>query len=53
MSSPGVEVGSVGLYVLVVGAESVRVEYEFVWGEEEAAHGAFDAFSSGRVVPRW
>lgn len=47
MPPPGVEVGGIGLDVLVAGAHPVGVEDELVGREEQAAVGAFDALGPG------
>jgi hypothetical protein len=49
---PRVEVGGVGLDVLVGGAEPVRVEDEFVGREKQTAHRTLYAFRPRGVVPR-
>ena len=51
MPPPRVEVGRVGLNVLVRVREPVRVEHELVGGEEDRAEVALDALGPGGVVP--
>jgi len=51
VTAPRVEVGRVRLHVTGSGAGAVRVEYELVGREEQAAHCAPDALGPGRVVP--
>lgn len=52
VTTPRVEVGRVRLHVPSTGAGPVRMEYELVGREEQAARGASDALGPGRVVPR-
>lgn len=52
MAPPGVEIGRVGLHVLIIRGDPVRVEYELIRGEKQPAHGAFDALRPGGVVAR-
>lgn len=52
VAPPRVEVGRVRLHVLVRRPDPVRVEYELVRREEEAAVGALYALGAGTVVTR-
>lgn len=52
VSPPRVEVGSVGLDVLVDVREAVGVEHELVGREEDGAEVTLDALGAGGVVAR-
>lgn len=46
MTAPRVEVRRIRLHILITGPNAMRMEYEFVGREKEAAVGAFDAFGT-------
>ena len=50
MPSPRIEIGCIGLNILVTIREAMRVEHKLVGGEEYTTVMAFDTFGSRRIV---
>ena len=51
MPSPRIKICGIGLYVFVsIGQQTMGVEDKLVWGKENCAKRAFDAFGSRGVV---
>ena len=46
MPSPRIEIGCIGLNILVTIREAMRVEHKLVGGEEDATIMTFDTFGS-------
>ena len=51
MPSPRIEIRCIRLDIFVAVCESVRVEHEFIGGEENATIMAFYTFGSGGIIP--
>ena len=52
MPSPRIEIGCIGLNILVTIREAMRVEHKLVGGEEYTAVMTFDTFGSRGIVSR-
>ena len=52
MPSPRIEIGCIGLNILVTIGEAMRVEHKLVGGEEYTAVMTFDTFGSRGIVSR-